>query len=1163
MASNPFAAALAEMDAEAPAAPAPKAAPAAASNPFAAALAEMDGPADDASRPEWLTPGLSKEERQKRQRAQLSEESGLPAGKFKTRDGRLVDNPMSDEISADIATGKQRAEQKFEQATTPQKDEGFFKRAFKSVVHGTGALATVGADVAATKGAALLDPAKRRQALRGLDDVMTLGYGQKLAARAGNLLGDAPVDKATAEQLAANEVSLGPETFGITDAKADQFADTFVKAGGGPRAANAMALKAALLSSGGEPVASTQEADQAAAPAYRAATQLVGGFMPGSAGMLAAKAGGKFIGAPLAGLIPGAGVLPSVVRGATAGLGGHVATAPVTAALSAGAEGQRYEAAKEAVSDPLSILMAGAGGAAGETFQAKTLNSKGAKARALIEAEGKGAKVTATSAGKGGVFNEELRGLTPDDRGIGAAAKRGASRIADTIEQQFKDKNDFDYREAPQTLKAAVSETKEAARAARRAARAADIAYREDIDAAKHAVKTETADRARQILDNIENEHRVETSKPYRALKNEIDASPEAAAMRDVTPIVESMHQAINDLETAPHIRAALEQQVKILENYRTQGPVARAGGDADAVPGFVDEPGTVRLPRETMGDVVGGDAARPHASGTRPPVDDAVPGFIEGEPGTVRLAPESMGDLVHGPAAAPDGPGVIMLPERQLNGLRRTLMRAAKVGGSDAPGEAEAPLRRAAFVAKQMVDEGPYKALNELYATGSAKREAARKAVGLPGKPSKSAAADEKRLTGNLRKLVGDDTAVPGPKLPPEADVAAVRAALKAPKARRDAEMAKIRAQIATAEKRQAATTKKVQDAIKAVEEDRALLGLNTKIGTRKTDVNQIRLALQRQGENTGTAGGSAGDAPGLAEFVAKHPETKTASLLPELQRAKADLTFRLTPEHGGLNERAGSWMAPLAVAGGLVTHPLATTAALAAMNRSAIAGRLLTPLARRTDAAGIGARVGAIEGAGPSGEDIALAREIQRLVREGVPIEQAVTKARADRAAANAPGEVLPTEAAAPADAPGDADFRQWYDGVASKLKIDPNPDSPEHHYDYRAFYRDMLAGKVQSPDKPGGHFPSTYKLDGHPRAFLKDRKGRVFDTRTATYLDGKPVPEAELKASEKAPDMPGYQPPARRAPDDDDDERPSRRRRVNRDDLDDEDDGADITL
>jgi len=68
------------------------------------------------------------------------------------------------------------------------------------------------------------------------------------------------------------------------------------------------------------------------------------------------------------------------------------------------------------------------------------------------------------------------------------------------------------------------------------------------------------------------------------------------------------------------------------------------------------------------------------------------------------------------------------------------------------------------------------------------------------------------------------------------------------------------------------------------------------------------------------------------------------------------------------------------------------------------------------------------------------------------------------------------------------GEADFRKWYAGHAAKLGLNPDPDAPQHHYDYRAAYR---AGA--KPDA-SGHWPSKYKREGHPRLIING-----IDTRT----------------------------------------------------------------
>lgn len=62
----------------------------------------------------------------------------------------------------------------------------------------------------------------------------------------------------------------------------------------------------------------------------------------------------------------------------------------------------------------------------------------------------------------------------------------------------------------------------------------------------------------------------------------------------------------------------------------------------------------------------------------------------------------------------------------------------------------------------------------------------------------------------------------------------------------------------------------------------------------------------------------------------------------------------------------------------------------------------------------------------------------------------------------------------------------FRQWYGGWAQKAGLDPNPDAPEHRYDYRAAFR---AGAVPQIDPGDGlyHWPSQFKADDHPNRFV----------------------------------------------------------------------------
>lgn len=102
----------------------------------------------------------------------------------------------------------------------------------------------------------------------------------------------------------------------------------------------------------------------------------------------------------------------------------------------------------------------------------------------------------------------------------------------------------------------------------------------------------------------------------------------------------------------------------------------------------------------------------------------------------------------------------------------------------------------------------------------------------------------------------------------------------------------------------------------------------------------------------------------------------------------------------------------------------------------------------------------------------------------------------------------------------------FREWYSQVARRMGLNPDPDDPGHHYDYRAAYWDMLRdGSDLSPQKAGEHFTSKYKTEGHPRTYLEDANRRVFNTKSGKYLTGEPVPDRQLRASEKSPDMPGF--------------------------------------
>lgn len=60
-------------------------------------------------------------------------------------------------------------------------------------------------------------------------------------------------------------------------------------------------------------------------------------------------------------------------------------------------------------------------------------------------------------------------------------------------------------------------------------------------------------------------------------------------------------------------------------------------------------------------------------------------------------------------------------------------------------------------------------------------------------------------------------------------------------------------------------------------------------------------------------------------------------------------------------------------------------------------------------------------------------------------------------------------------------ESNFQDWYKGWSSTLGLNPNPDDPQHHYDYRAAYK---AGATPDGNK---HWPSEFKKSDHPNRYV----------------------------------------------------------------------------
>jgi hypothetical protein len=188
--------------------------------------------------------------------------------------------------------------------------------------------AALGRTIAAGAGAAaetwrhpidtITNPARRREFLRGMDNMVTLGYGQRLADRIGRAAGDAP------------DVQL----------------------------------------------AATADQDMVDAPGFREFGGITGAFTSGVVSTIA-KGGGQLIKLGTAGL-KATSAPARVALGAARGAGGYAATAPVTAALSAEASGDRAGAAREAATDPAGIALSAATGG-GASLASKLVESAPAR----------------------------------------------------------------------------------------------------------------------------------------------------------------------------------------------------------------------------------------------------------------------------------------------------------------------------------------------------------------------------------------------------------------------------------------------------------------------------------------------------------------------------------------------------------------------------------------------------------------------------------------------------------------------------------------------------------------------------------------------------------------------------------------------------------------
>ena len=71
-------------------------------------------------------------------------------------------------------------------------------------------------------------------------------------------------------------------------------------------------------------------------------------------------------------------------------------------------------------------------------------------------------------------------------------------------------------------------------------------------------------------------------------------------------------------------------------------------------------------------------------------------------------------------------------------------------------------------------------------------------------------------------------------------------------------------------------------------------------------------------------------------------------------------------------------------------------------------------------------------------------------------------------------------------------DAEFLDWYSGVAERANLSPDPDDPRHYYDYRAAYESGVGHDEKK------HLPSEFKHDLHPNRFIVGKDLEIYDSK-----------------------------------------------------------------
>lgn len=79
-------------------------------------------------------------------------------------------------------------------------------------------------------------------------------------------------------------------------------------------------------------------------------------------------------------------------------------------------------------------------------------------------------------------------------------------------------------------------------------------------------------------------------------------------------------------------------------------------------------------------------------------------------------------------------------------------------------------------------------------------------------------------------------------------------------------------------------------------------------------------------------------------------------------------------------------------------------------------------------------------------------------------------------------------------------EAEFQTQFAKVSASLNINSNPDDPRHFYDYRGLFKET--GKLATG--PQAHFPSKFKLLGHPNLIVNGKDTRTGEVATPELIE-----------------------------------------------------------